>query len=525
MRLAREYERAEGRDLRGFLAYAVGQDLAEAREGEAALESEGLDAVRLMTIHRAKGLEFPVVCVADLGRHGRDAARDRLLIGDDGRAGLRLATLEGGEPVPALGYDRIAERAGRRRGRRGAAAALRRRHARGGAADPVRRRRHREVAGAARRGGPPLDWLAPALLGEPAAGRRASSRRCVVRCGAGARRGAARHRRRTCRRRRAAPAPRGAAPAPGHRAARRAEGDPGRRAARSPAQRRLSYSSLQDYARCGYRFYLDARARPAARRAAAGRRRASPAGRRPSRSRGGMRGPLVHLLLERLDFARPAPPGAEEVVALGAAHGHRARAGAGRGHPRPGRGVRRARRCARGSPPRAASAARPASPSRSSRDGGGPLVTGFVDVLARERDGTRAGRRLQDRPAGRGRGAGGAVARAYATQRMVYALAALRDGAPRVEVAYALLERPAEPVDGGVHRGGRARAGPTLLATRRRACSPSAGPSPRARTASCAATAPAAPALCSLARGDDAAPAAGAYEDSAGTFAGSGGPS
>ena len=75
MRLAREYERSEGRDLRGFLAYAVGQDLAEAREGEAALESEGLDAVRLMTIHRAKGLEFPVVCVADLGRAGRDRAR------------------------------------------------------------------------------------------------------------------------------------------------------------------------------------------------------------------------------------------------------------------------------------------------------------------------------------------------------------------------------------------------------------------------------------------------------------------
>ena len=68
MRLAGEYERAEGRDLRGFLADAAARDLAEAREGEAALESEGLDAVRLMTIHRAKGLEFPVVCVADLGR-------------------------------------------------------------------------------------------------------------------------------------------------------------------------------------------------------------------------------------------------------------------------------------------------------------------------------------------------------------------------------------------------------------------------------------------------------------------------
>jgi len=38
------------------------------------------------------------------------------------------------------------------------------------------------------------------------------------------------------------------------------------------------------------------------------------------------------------------------------------------------------------------------------------------------------------------------VARHYAVQRCVYALAVLRGGAPRVEVAYAFLERPAEPV-------------------------------------------------------------------------------
>jgi ATP-dependent helicase/nuclease subunit A len=38
------------------------------------------------------------------------------------------------------------------------------------------------------------------------------------------------------------------------------------------------------------------------------------------------------------------------------------------------------------------------------------------------------------------------VERDYATQRIVYALAGLRDGAPRVEVAYCFLERPGEPV-------------------------------------------------------------------------------
>ena len=38
------------------------------------------------------------------------------------------------------------------------------------------------------------------------------------------------------------------------------------------------------------------------------------------------------------------------------------------------------------------------------------------------------------------------VERDYATQRLVYALAALRGGAPRAEVAYCFLERPGEPV-------------------------------------------------------------------------------
>ena len=43
-----------------------------------------------MTIHRAKGLEFEVVCVADLGRGPRWRA-ELMRVGRDGRFGLRLA--------------------------------------------------------------------------------------------------------------------------------------------------------------------------------------------------------------------------------------------------------------------------------------------------------------------------------------------------------------------------------------------------------------------------------------------------
>ena len=76
---------------------------------------------------------------------------------------------------------------------------------------------------------------------------------------------------------------------------------------------------------------------------------------------------------------------------------------------------------------------------------GGALVNGVVDVLARAPDGSvlvvdyKSDRLGDAEPAE-------VVERDYATQRIVYALAALRDGAPSVEVAYAFLERPDAPV-------------------------------------------------------------------------------
>src|SRR5262249_11933657 len=42
------------------------------REEQAATQPENADVVRLMTIHQAKGLEFPVVFVPDFAAAGRD---------------------------------------------------------------------------------------------------------------------------------------------------------------------------------------------------------------------------------------------------------------------------------------------------------------------------------------------------------------------------------------------------------------------------------------------------------------------
>jgi ATP-dependent exoDNAse (exonuclease V) beta subunit len=69
MRLAREFEASEGPDLDGFLEYLDSRAASRDREAEAATRAEGHAGVRVMTVHGAKGLEFEVVAVADLGRN------------------------------------------------------------------------------------------------------------------------------------------------------------------------------------------------------------------------------------------------------------------------------------------------------------------------------------------------------------------------------------------------------------------------------------------------------------------------
>ncbi|MGE5141582.1 MAG: UvrD-helicase domain-containing protein, partial [Rudaea sp.] len=70
--------------VREFLEYIETLRAAGAREGEAPAEAGG--SVRLMSIHKAKGLEFPVVVLADASRR-RPPLTDRVLLsGEDGVA-------------------------------------------------------------------------------------------------------------------------------------------------------------------------------------------------------------------------------------------------------------------------------------------------------------------------------------------------------------------------------------------------------------------------------------------------------
>jgi hypothetical protein len=77
---------------------------------------------------------------------------------------------------------------------------------------------------------------------------------------------------------------------------------------------------------------------------------------------------------------------------------------------------------------------------------GGPLLNGVIDLLADESDGGCVVIDYKSDRVGPGEDLDALVDRDYAVQRLVYALAVLRDGAPAVEIVHWFLERPADPV-------------------------------------------------------------------------------
>jgi ATP-dependent helicase/nuclease subunit A len=494
MRLAREHEARHGRDLRGFAdlvgSLVGGADASgDERESEAPVEGEALDAVRVMTIHRAKGLEFPVVCVADLGRESPPAGREPVRVGDDGRMGIRLKRLGGARPRDAFAYRALVERAKRRDAEE---------EARLFYVAVTRAREQLILSGAAtcdpwpeeKPGAPPIAWLAPAFVpdiarrcapdaeprsvathddvsvavtvarptllaelpppstahadraGVPRSAQADSADRRGVPRSAGAdnvdRAGGGEDARATPER--------GSCAHPeGHRRRSRwsgpARSSAGPKPAPPPPVATLSYTAMSQHAQCGYRFYLErVLGLPPVDETRYGSAQRLPAEIDPR-----VRGRIVHSLLEAIDFARPAAPNAAAVAAEAARAGARLADAAAEEIAQ-----LIASLLATDLPARLASLKdlrreQPFALALDTSAGEGliPLV-GVFDLVGRESDRTLVLDWKSDRldpdvhPVQ-------VADRDYGLQRAAYALAALRDGAAEVEVFHVFLERPDAP--------------------------------------------------------------------------------
>jgi ATP-dependent helicase/nuclease subunit A len=209
----------------------------------------------------------------------------------------------------------------------------------------------------------------------------------------------------------------------------------------------LSYSSLAEYQRCGYRFYAER----VLRLPALPGQSVAGAGLADGSLSATERGTLVHALLERLDFRRPGVI-TEAMVAAAAARCGLAVAPGGADAAQVIELVDRfatgdlCRRLARATGVRREERFRflldvpaDAAPTHSQI-----LVGGVFDVIAREPGGRTL---IVDYKTDRLEGADpqALADRAYATQRLVYALAALRAGAAEVEVVHTFLEIPQRP--------------------------------------------------------------------------------
>jgi ATP-dependent helicase/nuclease subunit A len=108
-RLAEQFERTGANLIRDFVNYVEEFEAVGGRESEGQMDKSA-DVVRLMTIHQAKGLEFPVVIIPDL--HREPIRRDAPFILDR-RRGLSLRVPDGrGQMVRGAFLDELQKRAG-----------------------------------------------------------------------------------------------------------------------------------------------------------------------------------------------------------------------------------------------------------------------------------------------------------------------------------------------------------------------------------------------------------------------------
>jgi ATP-dependent helicase/nuclease subunit A len=452
MRLAREFEAREGPDLGAFLEYLDSRSAQRDREAEAASRAEGHAGVRVMTVHAAKGLEFGVVAVADLGRNlqlgwtplrvtpGEEDGPDG---GESARVGVQLGRL--GRPGERLhDYEELTERATDREaeeeGRLAYVAATRAKRRlllsgtyspRGLSAEPIRRK-------------PISHQLIRSILGGEVSEREvevpaaeaagAPAGRILVRV--------------------STPGPKVGARL---LVPREPEAKPTEAASAEPPLGRpqtppaliggLSYSALSDFKNCGYRFYVE-RVLGIAEPERTAEGTGDGAGAAPEVRRRFGPGLAAHALLEWSARNGWRDPGEERTAAALREQGLDDAVEVGR--------ALASVRAFLDSPLRAeledgsASAEVPFVLSVA-----GTLVRGSIDLLFERADGSalvvdyktdRIEGRDPEQAAGR-----------YGVQRDLYALAAAARGAP-VETAYVFLERPDAPVREAFDESGLDRA-------------------------------------------------------------------
>lgn len=113
---ARQYDASTHGPLRGFLVWLNALRERETRTSEAVLAEDDDDAVRLMTIHASKGLEFPIVALVGLGTPAKEATsikawaapgRNELYIDDRHYSFGAKAQRENDKEQDALESDRL----------------------------------------------------------------------------------------------------------------------------------------------------------------------------------------------------------------------------------------------------------------------------------------------------------------------------------------------------------------------------------------------------------------------------------
>ena len=88
--ISRRYAQEAGPSLTRFIRWLDLLKESNAKIFEAPVSSESVPSVRILSIHKAKGLEFPVVIVAEMGRRYQLGARTTALVPGRGYLGVRL---------------------------------------------------------------------------------------------------------------------------------------------------------------------------------------------------------------------------------------------------------------------------------------------------------------------------------------------------------------------------------------------------------------------------------------------------